>query len=155
MDLAVPDWIFHNDVLMLAATADSTGALEITRSIGARRTGADRIRIYLPVPESLHFLNLAADLGRVSIVCGRPRDYRSIQLKAEGARPVATTAEDAAAVARYRAELGPALEGAGIPSEIWDQLISREVVTVEARLSSSWEQTPGANAGTRLDGGAG
>jgi len=151
VDVGPLDWIFRSDVLVVAAAAAPSGASEITRSLGARRVAARGLRIYVPVPESLHFLNLGAETGQLAVLFGRPRDYRSVQLKVHDARPVATSAEDAAAFTKYRAELGPALEPMGIPAGLWELLMSREVVTVEATISSAWQQTPGAGSGTRIE----
>lgn len=142
-------WLFRSDVVVLAATTDPVGAPEITRSLGARPVEADGLlRLYIPVPEGLHFLHIACETGRVAASFGRARDYRSFQAKGKAARIVPTTADDAAWVARYRTELGPANEAAGIPSALWDALVSREFATLEVQLEGFWNQTPGAAAGT-------
>jgi hypothetical protein len=145
------EWIFRSDVVVVAATATDAGVPEIARSLGLRGAGpGEPLHAYVLVPEGLTFLNLVAENRRIAVTVGRPRDYRSLQLKGKDATIVTTTPRDEAWVERYRAELGPALEPAGVPPALWGRLLSREFVTVRFTPEGAWDQTPGASAGHRL-----
>lgn len=152
MTLRLHDWAFGSEAVVVVATSNADGAPEIARSLGARPTeGGRSITVFVPVPEGLSLLNLMAETRRIAVTFGRPRDYKSIQVKGSDAAIVGTTPADEAWVARYRAEIGPSLEPTGIPPALWDRMFSPDFVAVRFSPEGAWDQTPGPDAGRSLE----
>lgn len=143
--------MFRSDVLVVVASANEAGVPEIVRAAGLRRhPGEERCAVYVPVPEGLALLGLVAERHRIAVTVGRPRDYRSLQIKSSDAVLAAITREDEEWTSRYRRELAPAIEASGVPRHVTERLFSPELVSVHFTPEGVWDQTPGRSAGHPL-----
>lgn len=169
-DLAVPagrrDRIAEGSALSreLAAFMQS-GISVILGAVGANRQPiagvalacrieADgRVRVLLRRPANLALLEALGAGGAVAVTFSRPRDHRSIQVKASRARIVPCRAEDLPELARQCAGMRDELVGAAYPpafAAAYAAYEPGEVAAIELAADRAFVQTPGPGAGGEI-----
>ena len=111
------------------------------------------VGVLLCKPANLALLEAIAQGGPVAVTFTRPRDHRSIQIKAKSARITSVRADDPPEVARQCAGLRDELIGAGYSPAFSAAYVAyepKEVVAVELSPDRIFVQTPGPGAGSEL-----
>lgn len=140
-------------VFVAVATADAELRPSILRASAARIEG-DKLRVVVAVltPDGLDPLARSLDGRSVAVVIGSPIRAVSYQLKGRvaTARP-ASEAELAEVYAALAHLGGQAEETQGVGADLYRRFHLPAGLTVEIDVETCFDQTPGANAGQRLE----
>jgi hypothetical protein len=110
-------------------------------------------RVLLRKPANLALLDAIAQGGAVAVTFARPRDHRSIQIKAGSARITSVRADDPPEVARQCANMRDEMIGAGYSPPFSAAYVAyepKELVAIELSPNRIFVQTPGPGAGSEL-----
>jgi hypothetical protein len=111
------------------------------------------VRVLMRKPANLALLDAIAQGGPVAVTFTRPRDHRSIQIKAKSARITSVHADDPPEVARQCAGLRDQLIGGGYSPAFSAAYVAyepKELVAMEFSPDRIFVQTPGPGAGSEL-----
>jgi hypothetical protein len=142
----------ESGVSVLVGTRDSQLRPQATRAFGATvHEGRKGITIYLL--ESVSRVTLAdlRDNGEVAVTFSRPIDHRSIQLKGRVIDIEPTTEAEQRVQERYLAAWVEHLFVVGLPRGIGRRMQLRPSFAVRIALHALFHQTPGPDAGRRMD----
>jgi hypothetical protein len=147
----------ESGVSISVASRDVRRVPSVSKGVGCR-VAADRrqVTVLVDAAQAAQLLQDVASSATLAVVFCLPSSHRTLQLKGRDARQVALAPDDAALAARHRdafAEdllpLGYALPFARATHEFQAQQLRALCFT----LSDLFEQTPGPNAGSRLEQG--
>lgn len=145
-------------VSMCAASCDSDGMPQLARGLGCRvAEDGSRVTVFVPKAKSLQLVRHAQANGALAVVFTQPSTHRTIQLKGRDACVVVPTADDEALVDAYRRAFVHEVSPLGFPEEMARALLASppgELVGLSFTPTEAYTQTPGPNAGKRLEGGA-
>jgi fermentation-respiration switch protein FrsA (DUF1100 family) len=154
LDEANANFIQHHVNINVAAR-DARNMPAITRAFGCR-VSADRcsITVFLSSTWAATVLNDLQDNGAIAVVIGRPTTHETLQLKGKlkGIAPLSDSDRDA--IAAYRASYVAELGNAGYNPDFAGTVVGGAVedcVAVSFEPSSIFVQTPGPQAGRRLE----
>jgi hypothetical protein len=111
------------------------------------------VRVLLRKPANLALLDAIAQGGAVAVTFARPRDHRSIQIKARSAQITGVRADDPSEVTRQCARMRDEMIGAGYSPAFSAAYVAyepREVVAIQLSPDRIFVQTPGPGAGSEL-----
>ena len=111
------------------------------------------VGVLLRKPANLALLDAMAQGGPVAVTFTRPRDHRSIQIKARSARITSVRADDPPEIARQCARMRDELIGAGYSPAFSAAFVAyepKEIVAIELSPDRIFVQTPGPGAGSEL-----
>jgi hypothetical protein len=142
-------------VSILVGTRDAENHPDVARAVGAS-VSRDRseVTIYLhEVWAARALANLQAN-GEVAVGFSRPLDNFAIQLKGKCTRFIPPAEGDRSVVDRYHATYGEQLYMVGFPRSITRRFVFWPAVGVTFAVRDIFVQTPGPEAGRRLEPGA-
>ncbi len=142
----------ESGVSMLVGTRDAALRPSCTRALGARvHPERSSLTVYLPAWAAPR---LVADLeqnGRIAIAFSRPISHQTIQVKGRAGSWRASGEADRAVQERYLAALLEQLHAVGLPRSLGRRLHWWPSVAVDVEIEAIFLQTPGPDAGRRLD----
>lgn len=159
----LPAW-FDADraVFMQSGVSMSLGARDarlrpsVTRGVGCRVLPGGEVRLFVNGPQAGTLLDDIATTGQVAVVFSDIVSHRTLQLKAIDARVQALDVDDHAAVDAYAHAFAAIIVGYGYPATIPQAILhapAADRVAIVCRPHEGFEQTPGPQAGQRLEGG--
>jgi hypothetical protein len=122
-------------------------------ALACRIDSTGTVGVLLRKPANLALLDAIEQGGPVAVTFTRPRDHRSIQIKARSARITSARAEDPPEIARQCARMRDELIGAGYTPAFSAAFVAyepKEIVAVELSPDRIFVQTPGPGAGSEL-----
>jgi len=142
-------------VSISVATRDESNQPAVVRAVGCRVSPErGRVTVFLSVPRSGEVIaNLRAN-GVIAAVFNRPSTHETLQLKGRDAAIGPIGAEDRAVMAAYRDSFVEDLGSIGYTEAFAKAVIhdiEGEVVAATFTPESAYTQTPGPQAGHRLD----
>jgi hypothetical protein len=142
----------ESGISILVGTRDREMRPDAMRAVGARVSpGRDRITVFLPDASAERAAENLRDNGQIAVAFSRPIDHYSIQIKGrvEDLRP----AEDADRVVpdRYHAAYVEQLYMVGLPRSLSQRMIVWPSLAVTFSVDDLFVQTPGPDAGKRLE----
>jgi hypothetical protein len=144
-------------VSISVATCDRNGMPRLVRAIGCR-VADDGARVTVFVPESKS-QDVQRDIfasGAIAVAFTQPSTHRTMQLKSRDARVTALAQGDAQLVEAYRDAFVAEVGALGFAEAMVRTLLScppEQLVALSFRPSEAYSQTPGPNAGKRLEAG--
>jgi len=154
LDEANAAFIQHRVNINVAAR-DAHNMPAVTRAFGCR-VSADRrsVTVFISSAWAATVLNDLQDNGAIAVVIGRPTTHETLQLKGklESISPLSNADRDAIAAYRasFVAELGSAGYNPGFAGTVVGGAVG-DCVAVSFEPSSIFVQTPGPQAGRRLE----
>ncbi|GIZ51663.1 hypothetical protein [Noviherbaspirillum aridicola] len=126
----------------------------LARGTGCR-ISADlrRVTVFVSMQQAAPVLDCVRDNGLIAAAFSQPSTHRTIQLKGRDARLVPLDEGDAALIIRYRQAFAADLATIGFRAEQVETLLgfpASEVVAIRFTLAEAYVQTPGPQAGERL-----
>jgi hypothetical protein len=143
---------FESGVSILVATRDAALRPACARGAGASvRAPEGVVTVYLPTAVAARTLANVDDNGQIAVTFSRPLTHYSIQIKGICAGTRAGTDEDRAIQQRYRAAYTEQLHAVGLPRATAARLAWWPSVAIDIAVRDFFVQTPGPNAGRRLE----
>jgi hypothetical protein len=145
--------VLESGVSILVGTCDTETRPEVARGVGAS-VSADRTELTIYLHEqwgAKALANLRAH-GEIAVGFSRPLDAFAVQLKGRCTRFLAPSEGDRGVVERYSASFGEQLYMTGFPRSITRRFIFWPAVGVTFAVRDIFVQTPGPDAGKRLEG---
>jgi hypothetical protein len=142
----------ESGVSVLVGSRNAEMRPECIRGFGAT-VSKDRSRLAVYLTAELA-TRMRADLeenGRVAIAFSRFVDHKTLQLKGRVVALRAGTPDDHAAQQRYIAAFGEHLSIAGLPRSILRRVRLGTLLVVDLDVEEIYLQTPGPDAGRRLE----
>lgn len=145
--------ILEGGVSILVGTCDAETRPDVARGVGAS-VSRDRteITIYLHETWGARALANLRARGEIAVGFSRPLDAFAMQLKGRCTRFLAPSEGDRSVVDRYHATYGEQLYMTGFPRSITKRFIFWPAVGVTFAVRDIFVQTPGPDAGKRLEG---
>jgi len=155
----IPDWFdadradfMQSAVSMSLASRNAGLRPSVTRGLGCRVSPDGEVRVYVDADVSQALLRDIDDSGHVAAVFSDVVRHRTLQVKASVARIAALDAEDERIAEAYASRFAAILVGAGYPAAVPAALLgATRRVAVVFRPHDGFEQTPGPQAGQRLE----
>ena len=157
----VPDWFdadraafMQTGVSMSLASRDGGLRPSVTRGIGCRVLPGGEVRVYVEAPLSKDLLQDVATSGQVAVVFSDIVRHRTLQVKALDARVQPLDADDHRAADAYADWFCQAVVGIGFPESVPRTLLGfvpAERIAIACHPHEGFEQTPGPQAGQRLE----
>jgi hypothetical protein len=147
----------HSGLIMFLATRSADLSPSSVMAAGLRVDGPQRVTVFValsvgtPAPV---FGNLA-DNGEMAVTLSNVLDHRSIQLKGRRLADGPASEVDRAFQAQYMERLRPALMLVGMPRSMAARLVWWPSRAIQMDVRDLFLQTPGMNAGRRLEAGGG
>jgi pyridoxine/pyridoxamine 5'-phosphate oxidase len=137
---------------ILVGTADREGRPFAVRAVAARvEAGGTELVTFLPDALSARVLADLRENPRLAVCFGRPEDHRTVQLKGSVLEVRAAEASDRECVERYRAAFAQTMAFIGMPPDLTMNFVLWPCQALRMRVEQVFSQTPGPNAGARLD----
>jgi hypothetical protein len=154
LDVHHADFITHH-VSILVASCSRERVPSITRAFGCR-VSPDRctVTLFLSVPRSTSVLRDVRAGGALAVVFSRPSTHETLQLKGADARIVVLDEDDRKGMQAYGDSLANDISQIGWREPFVSALVSalgEEAVGVAFTPSAAFVQTPGPDAGRRLE----
>ena len=145
--------VLEGGVSILVGTCDAERRPDAARGVGAA-VSRDRteITIYLHETWGARALANLRARGEIAVGFSRPLDAFAMQLKGRCTRFLAPSEGDRSVVDRYHATYGEQLYMTGFPRSITKRFIFWPAVGVTFAVRDIFVQTPGPDAGKRLEG---
>jgi hypothetical protein len=142
----------ESGVSLLVGTRDARLRPEMTRACGAR-VSEDRTRltIFLPHVAGARALANLADNGRIAVGVQRPYDNNCYQLKGTKVDLHVATESERVVVERYVASFVEAMYTVGLPRAIIGRFDAWPASAVTFAVEDIFIQSPGPNAGRRME----
>ena len=139
------------------ATCGSNGMPQLVRGIGCRVSddGA-RVTVFVPEAKSQPVQRDIFANGAIAVAFTQPSTHRTMQLKSRDARVVALAPEDVQVVVAYRDAFVAEVGAMGFHEQMVRTLLScppEQLVALSFCPSEAYTQTPGPNAGKKLEAG--
>lgn len=142
-------------VSAIAASRDAALRPSVMRAVGTHvAADASEVTVYLSRAQSRQLLQDIAAGGPVAVVFSQPSTHRTVQLKASRAVLRNAVRDDEPQLARYLASMEQELGAIGISSAFAHAMFAYELhdlVAASFRPEQAFDQTPGPQAGTRLE----
>jgi hypothetical protein len=141
----------ESGVSVLVGTRDAN-----MRPFGLRAMGvkvhADRksLTVFIPDPTGARTLADLHDNGRIALTFSRPIDHRSMQLKGKAVAFRPASEEERPLLESYVEGWARHLEIVGLPRALGSRLTFWPATAVDVIIESSFHQTPGPSAGTKM-----
>ena len=140
------------------AARDAHNLPAVTRGFGCR-VAADRrsVTVFLSSAWAKTVLNDLRDNGEIAVVIGRPTTHETLQLKGKVKKITPLSNSDREAMRIYRDSFVEELSAAGYHSDFASAVMSGSVGEFQAvnfEPTAIFVQTPGPQAGRRLESGA-
>lgn len=136
------------------ASCDAARRPSLARTLGCTVDRADgSVTVLLPAAQAAQLLRDVAAGGRIAVVCNAPDTHRTLQIKGEDARCVAAPADAEARIAAHLRGFFAVVGPHGFGFELTQAIIrGRPAPPAAVRFTPTaiFEQTPGAQAGTRI-----
>lgn len=137
------------------ASADSFGLATLCRALGCRFEHEGRVlNVMVNGEQAAEALRHIQASGRVAVSFSHPGNNRTVQFKGTDAQVLAPTAEDFAICRRHTRDFAAELAGYGWTFEFVDTLLhldESQVQRVRFSAESAFQQTPGPQAGARIE----
>jgi len=139
------------------ASRDAGLRPSLAKGLACRALLAEReLRLVVDGSHGAQLLHDIDDCGRVAVVLSEVGTHRTVQIKSADVRIEPLDPADEQAVADYRRRFGQALVALGHAQAVVDGVLAsrpadRRVVVV--RPQEAFEQTPGPQAGRRMESG--
>jgi len=147
----------RSGVSISVASCDRHGMPQLVRAIGCRVSddGA-RITVFVPEAKSQAVQRDIFATGAIAVAFTQPSTHRTMQLKSRDARVAALRPDDAQLVEAYRDAFVAEVGAIGFHEKMVRTLLScapEELVALSFCPSEAYSQTPGPNAGKKLEAG--
>ncbi len=137
------------------AARDARHETTVSRAIGCRVSqDRRRVTVFLSAAQSAALLADVRQNGIIAVVFSQPTRHRAIQLKGTDAAVVPLEADDPHLLAAYRQRMVAGIAPLGFTPEFvrtFMNVAPGDVVAVAFTPSAAYLQTPGPNAGARLE----
>ena len=158
---SAPDWFDADRAgFMQGGVSISLGARDaalrpsVTRGLGCRVLPGGEVRVYVDATLSQDLLRDVAANGQVAVVFSDIVRHRTLQVKAADARVLAPDGDDHRAIDGYLDRFTAVVVGLGYPEPVPRALLASEPgarAVIACRPHEGFEQTPGPQAGQRLE----
>ena len=136
---------------ILVGTADAGGTPHCCRGVAlASGDGVETVTVYVPVATSHQTVQNVATTRRIAISASHPIDHRTIQLKGTTLETRIARDDEAGLVRARMDAYGDVLERIGVPRALTRRVVHWPAFAVTLRVEQIFDQTPGPNAGTRI-----
>jgi hypothetical protein len=147
----------RSGVSISVASCDRNGVPQTVRAIGCRVSDdGRRVTVFVPEAKSQAVQRDLFASGAIAVAFTQPSTHRTMQLKSRDARVTALAPEDAQVVDAYRDAFVAEVGALGFPEAMVRTLLScppDELVALSFCPSEAYSQTPGPNAGKKLEAG--
>lgn len=146
----------QSGVSMSLGARDARLRPSVTRGVGCRVLSDGEVRLFVNAPQAGTLLDDVIATGQVAVVFSDIISHRTLQLKASDARVQPLDPADHAAVDAYARAFAAIIVGCGYPAAIPQAILHAPVadrIAIAFRPQEGFEQTPGPQAGQRLEGG--
>jgi hypothetical protein len=145
--------LIESGVSTIVGSRDSNLRPECTRGLGST-VSADgtTVSVILYEPLAKRMRDNLEENGLIAVTFSRIFDHRSIQLKGTVRTIRQGTAEDEAISGRYVIAFAEAVSLAGLPRSVVRRVRTKPAIVVELEPTDLFLQTPGKDAGRRMEG---
>jgi hypothetical protein len=144
--------LLEGGLSLLCGTRDARLVPDFVRCVGARvEKGGREVTVFLPAATSSTSVANIADNGRVAVCVSRPIDHRTMQLKGRAVSCRPADESDRPVVDRQRAGFAATLAFLGVPPRLTLRMNHWPCHAVRVRVETIFDQTPGPQAGIRVD----
>lgn len=144
-------------VSISVASCDRNGMPRLVRAIGCRISDdGSRVTVFVPEAKSQEVQRDIFASGAIAVAFTQPTTHRTMQLKSRDARVSALAPDDAQLIDAYRDAFVAEVGVLGFPEAMVRALLScppEQLVALSFRPSEAYSQTPGPNAGKKLEAG--
>ncbi len=144
-------------VSITVASCDRNGMPQLVRAIGCRVSDdGRRVTIFVPEAKSQAVQRDIFATGAIAVAFTQPSTHRTMQLKSRDARVTAVAPDDAKLVEAYRDAFVAEVGAIGFHEQMVRTLLScppEQLVALSFCPSEAYSQTPGPNAGKKLEAG--
>jgi hypothetical protein len=144
-------------VSISVASCDRNGMPQLVRAIGCRVSDdGRRVTIFVPESKSQAVQRDIFATGAIAVAFTQPSTHRTMQLKSRDARVTAVSPEDVQLVEAYRDAFVAEVGAIGFHEHMVRTLLScppEQLVALSFSPSEAYSQTPGPNAGKKLEAG--
>ncbi|MFN3523011.1 MAG: hypothetical protein ACK4YQ_12245 [Phenylobacterium sp.] len=139
-------------VMMVAAAVSGDGRPVLARALGARRVGGGLVELIVSRAQWPQAVAAMVSDAAMAFTFCRPHDYQTFQMKGDVVAARAAGADDLARARAYCERMTRELMGLGVQErQIACWLCLEDLVCVSFRPRQAFRQTPGPNAGARLE----
>jgi hypothetical protein len=143
---------FEGGISILVGTRDASLIPEATRGAGALvHPDREHLTVFLPTDVSQRAIANLRDNGRVAVGFSHPLDAKTLQVKGTVESIRDATDAERAVVERYLVAFAEVLFLAGLPRAITRTMNIWPCHAVTFEVTDLFLQTPGPNAGARMD----
>jgi len=146
--------LVEQGVSAIVASRDAALRPSVMRAVGARISpDGQHVTVYLRPSQSHQLLADIAATGHVAVVFSDPPSHRTLQVKATAATLRPAGPQDDAGLRRYLAAMQRAVGQVGYGPDYVAAMLAappHDVVAVEFKPESAFDQTPGPHAGAPL-----
>jgi hypothetical protein len=154
LDEARTDLLTHH-VSILVGSCSADCLPSVARAYGARVASDWRtVTVFLSVSQSEAVLRDLRAGGGISVVFSRPSTHHTVQLKGECSEITPIEADDRAVMRAYALSFRDEIAGLGFGGTFAAAImegVEGEAIAVTFAPAAAFEQTPGPEAGRRLD----
>ena len=147
----------RSGVSISVASCGRNGMPQLVRAIGCRVSDdGQRVTVFVPDAKSQAVQRDIFATGAIAVAFTQPSTHRTMQLKSRDARVSALQADDAQLVEAYRDAFVAEVKAMGHHETMVRTLLScppEQLVALSFCPSEAYSQTPGPNAGKRLEAG--
>lgn len=144
-------------VSISVASCGGGGLPQLVRAIGCRVSDdGRRVTVFVPEAKSQAVQRDIFANGAIAVAFTQPSTHRTMQLKSRDARVSALAPEDGRLVEAYRDAFVAEVGAIGFQEEMIRTLLScppGQLVALSFCPSEAYSQTPGPNAGKKLEAG--
>jgi len=144
-------------VSISVASCDRNGMPQLVRAIGCRVSDdGRRVTVFVPQAKSQAVQRDIFASGAIAVAFTQPSTHRTMQLKSRDARVAALQPDDVQLVEAYRDAFVAEVGAIGFHEKMVRTLLScppEELVALSFCPSEAYSQTPGPNAGKKLEAG--
>lgn len=157
----IPDWLdadraafMQSNVSMSLGSRNGDLRPSVARGLGCRILPGGEVHVFVNGAQSQELLDDVRACGQVAVVFSDIVSHRTMQVKAIDARTQALDADDQAAAEAYAPRFGGSVVALGYPAPVPQNLLRSEPgerVVIAFHAHEGFEQTPGPQAGQRLE----
>ncbi|MCE3261205.1 MAG: hypothetical protein K0R43_284 [Pseudoduganella sp.] len=144
-------------VSISVASCGSNGMPQLVRAIGCRVSDdGRRVTVFVPETKSQAVQRDIFATGAIAVAFTQPSTHRTMQLKSRDARVTALAPDDAQLVESYRDAFVAEVGAMGFREHMVRTLLAcppQQLVALSFCPSEAYSQTPGPNAGKKLEAG--
>ena len=143
----------HSGLIMYLATRSADLSPASVMAAGLRVDGPERVTVFVAEAVGAPVFGNLLDNSEMAVTLANVIDHRSIQIKGRRLADAPASPADRAFQAQYMDRLRPELMLVGVPRSTAARIVWWPSRAIQMHVRDLFLQTPGANAGRRLEAG--